>query len=284
MGRNELCGRPRVRGLRSQVVAALLAGTVALAAGGPAAGAALRYRVRPGDTLSGIAAAHRTTIEELAGVNRLDPNGVLLAGGTLRLPEPARSALVSYRVEPGDTLSGIAVRSRTSVQTIARLNRLDPAGLLLAGQTLLLPWAAVSQPTEGAAGSTSSVRASIILWADHYAVNRALALAVAWMESGDHPGLTSSAGAWGVMQVTPVTWAYAETVLIGRAIPRTTEGGIRVGVAYVHHLLHAFAGDERLALAAYLQGERSVRKNGILASSRYYVDDVLALASRMDDE
>src|SRR5207253_10344550 len=94
----------------------------------------------------------------------------------------------------------------------------------------------------------------------HYGVRPRLALALAWQESGHQPNLTSSAGALGVMQVLPVTWAYAETVLIGRPVPHTTDGGIRVGVAYLSHLIDAFDGNERLALAAYLQGERSVRE------------------------
>ena len=107
-----------------------------------------------------------------------------------------------------------------------------------------------------------------------------VALALAWQESGHQPNLTSSAGAWGVMQVLPVTWAYAETVLIGRPVPHTTDGGIRVGVAYLNHLIDAFDGNERLALAAYLQGERSVREQGVLPSTEPYVANILALAER----
>ncbi len=40
----------------------------------------------------------------------------------------------------------------------------------------------------------------------------------------------------------------------------------------------AFDSKERLALAAYLQGEASVREHGIFPSSRPYVDNILALA------
>jgi len=174
-------------------------------------------------------------------------------------------------------LSGIAVRYGTSVATITRLNHLDPAGLLLVGRLLVLPRPAGMQEYE----SYDWVRSAIVRWADHYGVDRTLALSVAWMESGYQPGLTSPDGAWGVMQVMPATWAYAETILIGRPIRHTTDGGIRVGVAYLHHLLHAFGGDRRLVLAAYYQGEASARLHGVLPTSRFYVDGILAHASQI---
>jgi N-acetylmuramoyl-L-alanine amidase len=259
-------------------VAALAAATFVGFAAGPGA-ASVRYRVRPGDTLTEIAKAYGTTIGELARLNRFDPDGILFAGVLIRLPDSVQSSLVSYRVQPGDTLSGIAVRWGTSVSRIAQLNRIDPAGLLLAGKTLVLPRPAATAATGPA--DPLGVRVAVVRWADHYAVDRALALSVAWMESGYQPGLTSSDGAWGVMQVMPATWDYAETVLIGQPIPRTTDGGIRVGMAYLHHVLHVFCGDRRLTLAAYYQGEASARVNGVMPSSRFYVDGILSLAAQL---
>jgi hypothetical protein len=49
-------------------------------------------------------------------------------------------------------------------------------------------------------------------------------------------------------------------------------------MAYLHHLLHAFDSNEPLALAAYYQGERSVRQHGVFPSSEPYVANILALA------
>ena len=236
---------------------------------GPGLALASTYRVRPGDTLSGIAAAHRLSVATLARLNKLDPDGILVAGAVLRLSSP-RVAHIRYRVRPGDSLSAIAARYGTSVGTIARLNRLDPDAILPIDRILLLP---------SRASQRQAIRSSIAHWARHYSVRRDLALAVAWQESGYQSNLTSSAGAWGVMQVMPATWAYAETVLIGRPVPHTADGCIRVGVAYLHHLLHVFGGNERLALAAYLQGEGSVRERGVFPSSEPYVGNILALAA-----
>jgi hypothetical protein len=123
------------------------------------------------------------------------------------------------------------------------------------------------------------VRALLDYWAAHYSVDRKLVRALAWMESGYQTDLTSSAGAWGVMQILPVTWSYVETVLIGANVPRTASGNIRIGVVYIRQLLREFGGDERKALAAWYQGPASVRKNGILAESKIFVRNVLALKS-----
>ena len=83
------------------------------------------------------------------------------------------------------------------------------------------------------------------------------------------------------MQVTPKTWKYVETVLVGRRIPRTKSGNVHVGVAFLRQLLREFHGDVRLALAGYFQGPRSVRRHGELRETRRYVAGVLALRSRL---
>jgi len=123
------------------------------------------------------------------------------------------------------------------------------------------------------------VRTLLDYWAGHYGVDRKLVRALAWMESGYQTNLTSSAGAWGVMQILPVTWSYVETVLIGAKVPRTASGNIRIGVVLIRELLHEFGGDERKALAAWYQGPASVRKNGVLHESKVFVANVLALRS-----
>lgn len=129
--------------------------------------------------------------------------------------------------------------------------------------------------------STTSVRSHVTTlldyWADHYGVDRRLVRAVAWQESGYHTNLTSSAGAWGVMQILPGTWKYIEMVLVGHPVPHTTSGNIHVGVAYLRQLLREFGGSERRALAAWNQGPASLRRRGALRETRAFVANVLAL-------
>ncbi len=125
--------------------------------------------------------------------------------------------------------------------------------------------------------SAPRVRALLDSWAVHYGVDRRLVRAVAWMESGYQTDLTSSVGAWGVMQILPGTWRYVETSLIGRKVPRTASGNIRVGVAYLRQLLREFSDNERQALAAWYQGPTSVRKRGAIRETKIFVANVLAL-------
>jgi hypothetical protein len=126
-----------------------------------------------------------------------------------------------------------------------------------------------------------AVKVTVNYWARRNGVSPALARALAWMESGFQPRVVSSAGARGVMQVTPSTWRYVEDVLIGRRVPRTWAGNIRIGVRYLDHLLGAFNGRRSLALAAYNQGEWSVRRRGPLREARRFAANVLALVGRV---
>ena len=105
--------------------------------------------------------------------------------------------------------------------------------------------------------------------------------AIAWQESGFDPSAVSAAGAWGVMQVTPATWSFVEGSVIGAPVAHTPDGGIRVGVAFLRHLLVAFGGNVPLSVAAYYQGETATRMFGILPVSEPYVANVMALRTRL---
>ncbi|MGZ4301905.1 MAG: peptidoglycan-binding protein [Gaiellaceae bacterium] len=125
------------------------------------------------------------------------------------------------------------------------------------------------------------VRSLLDHWATYYGVDRPLVRALAWMESGYQSNLTSSVGAWGVMQILPTTWTYAETTLIGHAVPRTASGNIRIGVAFMRQLLREFEGDQRAALGGWYQGPTSLRKRGPFRATKLFIADVLALRERL---
>jgi N-acetylmuramoyl-L-alanine amidase len=193
------------------------------------------------------------------------PRRPVASGGTRR-----------HVVRKGETLTGIAARAGTTVPELARRNRLDPHGLLLVGTSLFFPQARASESQ-----SRASVKASLGRWAAHYRIDVRLVRALAWQESGFQNDIRSRAGALGVMQVIPATWFFVERFVIGGSVSRTVDGNVRVGVAYLHHLLHQFRGDVRLALAAYHQGPASVRRRGVSGPTRRFVANVLALRGRV---
>ena len=242
-----------------------------------------RYRVQPGDSLTSVAARYGISIVELARLNRMSSTQMLLLGTVIRVPvsttSPPPAPTKSYTVQLGDTLSSIALRHGVSLGALADLNRLDLRDVLLVGKRLVLPANAIASTLLGY--SRSTVRGSIVYWASHYGVDAHLAAALAWMESGFNNAMVSPAGAVGVMQITPDTWDFVEQVLLqGRTVPHDADGNVRIGVAYLHHLLRLFGGDERQALAAYYQGARAVQVAGFLPGTKQYVDDILALKAR----
>jgi N-acetylmuramoyl-L-alanine amidase len=181
---------------------------------------------------------------------------------------------VRHVVRPGETLTAIAERNGTSVRELASRNKLDPSGVLLIGATLVVPKGQT-------VARRTSVTGSIDRWAAHYGVSAKLARALAWQESGFQPHVRSSVGATGVMQVIPATRDFVELFVIGQPVPRTTDGNIRIGVAYLDHLLAEFNGNVRRALGAYYQGPAAVQKDGLYPETRRFVANVLALRGRV---
>jgi LysM repeat protein len=245
----------------------------------------LRHGLRPG-RLDGRFGTR--TARAVRGFQRragLAPDGVVGRRTARRLcPLPVctwrarpRARTRTHRIKPGETLTAISRRYGVTVTAIARANRLDLRRYIIAGARIRVPGA----PAQIAMTQPFAVQRAIDYWSRVYGVDPRLVRALAWWESGFNNSLVSPAGARGVMQVTPATWDYVETVLIGRRIPHTTHGNVRVGVAFLRQLLREFRGDVRLALAAYLQGPESVRRHGLFRETRQYVAGVLALSRRL---
>jgi LysM repeat protein len=288
--------------------AVLVAGTVLRVPGSSASGPVrAAYTVQWGDTLTAIAHRYHVGLRRLARANDLRIDGILISGTALRIPghDGARSHVRRtthhhvphharrgtgagwrgrYRVHSGDTLTAIGDRFGISLGRLARANGLRVRGILVTGTRLRVPLhrhGGGTPPSPAPAPAPWSVGWSIDHWSAHYGVDAHLVRAVAWQESGFNVSAVSAAGAWGVMQVTPPTWSFVEDGVIGVPVAHTPDGGIRVGVAFLRHLLVGFGGNVRLAVAAYYQGETATRMFGVLPISKPYVANVLALRARM---
>ncbi len=132
--------RPRNKlRLRQLPPAVLLGGLSALLVGPTAAGAATTHLIQPGETLSEIAARYRTTVQALAQLNGIANPDFILAGHELLLSEASSSAARRHRVQPGETLTGIARQYGVTVDAIAAANGLADPDRLLAGSELVIP-------------------------------------------------------------------------------------------------------------------------------------------------
>lgn len=128
----------------------------------------LIYIVQYGDTLSSIASRHGVTTRRLSELNNISNPQLIYVGQRLRIPAtgtvpttvtttPAATQSVTpvytpnfncrntppntvgYTVRAGESLYQIAVRNRTNVNAILRLNNLNNPNLIYAGQCLYLP-------------------------------------------------------------------------------------------------------------------------------------------------
>jgi len=210
----------------------------------PASAPAVRggYTVRPGDTLSGLAAGAGVSLAAMAAMNGLDPNGVLMSGTVIKLPGGAPAPARADEPAPAEVVVPPA----------------DPA------------------PTTDSvgAGEVQSV-------ASEHGVSPSLAAAVAWQESGLNNAMVSSANARGVMQIMPGTWDYVQQNLAQRPLdPGSAHDNVHAGVMYLKRLLDETGGDESTATAGYYQGLQSVRDRGFYDDTHDYVANVQALRSR----
>ena len=114
----------------------------------PSQGNIIRYTVRPGDSLLGIARRYGVSLPE---IYRLNPNidaASMRPGDVIRLPggivppqpsPPPGTGAVRYTVRPGDTLSSIARRYDVRRSEIRRLNPGIDARPLRVGDVIRLP-------------------------------------------------------------------------------------------------------------------------------------------------
>ncbi|MGQ9627089.1 MAG: LysM peptidoglycan-binding domain-containing protein [Anaerolineae bacterium] len=120
-----------------------------------------RYIVQPGDTLEAIARRYGVTVNDIMEINNLYSPWYIYPNQTLLIPagqKPAPNQPTSsyYIVQPGDTLSSIALRHGTTVYALVRANNLANPSYIYPGQQLVIPGMAAA-PQAPLAGAPPSV-------------------------------------------------------------------------------------------------------------------------------
>lgn len=235
------------------------------ASGGRSAGggSARSHLVVRGDTLSGIASRYGVSQEAVAEANNLPRSNIVVLGATLRIPGGSG----------GGTSGGSTSNSGAS-----------SGGNTFAGRTYSGAVVSAADRNRSALArrgvpSREGMRSIIAARARANGVDPALALAVAYQESGWNQRAVSVANAVGAMQVIPTTTDWISGVVGRRLNPLDPHDNATTGVVLLRILTRS-AANERQAVAGYYQGLRSVRERGMYPDTKRYVDNVLALRAR----
>jgi N-acetylmuramoyl-L-alanine amidase len=275
------------------------------------------YKVKAGDTVISIAAAHKVSAPAIIELNNLSGRATIRPGQILSLPEqsaPPKPA--GHRVRAGETLSSIARAHGTTVRELQKANAMGDSTVIREGEVLALSGSGATSsrpPTpededlpylpksfegreypedvhraarinkkillERDAPSKDEVKDLVRSTARQMGVDPSLALAVAQQESGFNQRVVSPANAIGVMQVIPDSGDWAQN-LTGRELDLLdAEDNIVAGVAILRWLKRN-AESESQALAGYYQGLGSVRENGLYADTQRYVRNVQVTKER----
>ncbi|MEJ1091567.1 LysM peptidoglycan-binding domain-containing protein [Microbacterium istanbulense] len=130
------------------------------------------YTVRPGDTVSSIAARHGLRTVDVLSWNGLTWRSVIYPGQKLRLTakastsapaapasaKPSTAATV-HTVVRGDTVYAIAKKYRTSVSQILAANRLGASAIIYPGQKLKVAATGASAPASSGTSSAPTTSA-----------------------------------------------------------------------------------------------------------------------------
>jgi LysM repeat protein len=184
---------------------------------GSSAGASNTYYVvNRGDTLSAIAARYGTTTQALVEANGLASANFIYVGERLLIPgggsAPAPSTPSSttgyYTVQPGDTVSSIAVRNGITAWAIVEANHLANPNFIYVGQRLVIPGGSSPAPAPAPQTSGSNKRIVIDLSEQHMYVYQDGGLLYSWVTSTGMPGAATIPGHFQVLNKLPNAYAY----------------------------------------------------------------------------
>jgi hypothetical protein len=243
----------------------------------------VRYRVRPGDTATGLAVRFHAWTDEIRAINRLGRHGRLFAGERIRIPVVVAAVrkhrqAAAVRVRRHRTGPARAHRAHRAHPHRARHHRAhhhrvrhhrpDPHRVHHRPR----PW-------RHADASRAQVRRLVARTARRHGVDAQVALALSWQESGWQQRRISSAGAIGAMQVMPGTGRWMSLYVDRRLNLYSLRDNVTAGIV----LFKVLRGQTswRRSIASYYQGLGSVRRRGLYPSTKRYTRNVAHLYRRL---
>jgi LysM repeat protein len=125
----------------------------------------MEYRIRSGDTLSGIAAKFDVSLTALETANPqiVNPNTIYLnellnvpAPASTHQPTPVPAHIVTYVVQAGDTMSAIATAHNLSLSVLEAANpQVTSPSSISPGEILNIPGGAIPVPSADTGGAIS---------------------------------------------------------------------------------------------------------------------------------
>lgn len=226
------------------------------------------YTVHRGDTALGLAVRFHAWTDELLRLNHLTLRSRLHIGQHVRIPVVVSAARRARRERPHHASQH---RHRPQQRHHTRPHRVHRKAHHRATHH--------RSRWRGVHASRAQVRRVVARTARRHGVEPALALAIAWHESGWQQHRVSSAGALGVMQVMPATGRWLSSTTGRRLHLRRLRDNVTAGVLLIERL-RAQVGP-RGTMAGYYQGLGSVQRYGRYPSTRRYVATVSALRTRL---
>lgn len=180
------------------------------------------YVVQRGDTVSGIATRHGTTVNAIVQANGLANPRYIYSGQRLTIPGGGASGAISagssgsqstsggtvYTVRRGDSVASIAYRHGTTIAAIAQANGLTNPSYIYAGQRLRIPAGGQAAPAPVAAAGGGK-RIVVDLSAQRMYVYQNGQQIWNWVVSTGRPGQATAVGHYKVQNKIPN--AYAST-------------------------------------------------------------------------
>ncbi len=239
----------------------------------------VRYRVKRGDTATGIAVRFHAWTRELRRVNHLGRHGTLYAGRVIRVPV-VLSAVRRHHARHHTHRHHVRhhVRHHHAKHHAKKRHHHRTTKHHAKHHAKKRHHARHHKSWRHADASRATVRRVIIRTAHRHHVKPRTVLAISWQESGWQQRRRSSAGAIGAMQIMPGTGRWM-SLYVGRKLNIYSLHDNVVAGVLLFKVLRAQTSKKR-AIGGYYQGLGSIQQRGMYPSTRRYVRNVKAI-SRM---